>query len=71
MPSGPGAGGEERCVGLIFYFTQLPVPDAMLKPMTHLGNMTTPLSMIVTGMNLSNRKLSVLLLTFTDLPSAT
>ena len=45
-------------LGLIFYFTQLPVPDAVLKPMTHLGNMTTPLSMIVTGMNLSNRKLS-------------
>jgi len=45
-------------LGLVFYFTQLPVPDAVLKPMTHLGNMTTPLSMIVTGMNLSNRKLS-------------
>ena len=45
-------------LGLIFYFAQLPVPDAVLKPMTHLGNMTTPLSMIVTGMNLTNRKLS-------------
>ena len=45
-------------LGLLFYFTQLPVPGAVLKPMTHLGNMTTPLSMIVTGMNLSNRKLS-------------
>lgn len=45
-------------LGLIFYFAQLPVPEALLKPATHLANMTTPLSMIVTGMNLSNRKLS-------------
>lgn len=45
-------------LGLVFYFAQIPVPDALLKPVTHLANITTPLSMIVTGMNLTNRKLS-------------
>ncbi len=45
-------------LGMVFYFAQLPVPDAVLKPMTHLGNMTTPLSMMVTGMNLAGRKFS-------------
>ena len=45
-------------LGMVFYFAQLPVPDAVLKPMTHLANITTPLSMLVTGMNLSKSKLS-------------
>jgi len=45
-------------LGLIFYFAQIPVPEAVLKPVTNLANMTTPLSMIVTGMNLTNRRLS-------------
>ena len=45
-------------LGLIFYFAQIPVPDTVLKPVTHLANITTPLSMIVTGMNLTNGKFS-------------
>lgn len=45
-------------LGLIFYFAQIPVPDALLKPVTHLANITTPLSMIVTGMNLAKSKFS-------------
>ena len=41
-------------LGLIFYFTHLSIPAAVLTPLTHLSNITTPLSMIVTGINLSN-----------------
>lgn len=48
-------------LGLVFYFAQLSVPTALLTPMTHLSNITTPLSMIVTGINLSNGKWSELL----------
>ena len=45
-------------LGLVFYFAQLSIPSAVLTPLTHLSNITTPLSMIVTGMNLSNGKWS-------------
>ena len=45
-------------LGLIFYFAQLSVPAAVLTPLTHLSNVTTPLSMIVTGINLSNGRQS-------------
>lgn len=48
-------------LGLVFYFTQLSVPAALLAPLTHLSNITTPLSMIVTGINLSGGKWSELL----------
>lgn len=48
-------------LGLIFYFAQLSVPTALLTPLTHLSNITTPLSMLVTGINLSNGKWSELL----------
>ena len=48
-------------LGLIFYFAQLSVPAALLTPLTHLSNITTPLSMLVTGINLSNGKWSELL----------
>ena len=48
-------------LGLIFYFNQLSVPAALLTPLTHLSNITTPLSMLVTGINLSNGKWSELL----------
>lgn len=47
-------------LGLVFYFAQLSVPTAILTPITHLSNVTTPLSMFVTGMNLSGGKFSAL-----------
>ena len=47
-------------LGLIFYFARLSVPTAVLTPLTHLSNVTTPLSMFVTGMNLSNGKFTAL-----------
>ena len=45
-------------VGLILYFTQLQLPQAILTPLGYLADATTPLSMIVTGMNLSQGSLS-------------
>ena len=43
-------------VGLLLYFTQLPLPQAILGPLGYLSDATTPLSMIITGMNLSQGK---------------
>ena len=45
-------------LSLIFYFGQIPVPDPILTPIQHLSNVTTPLSMLVTGMNLAQGKVS-------------
>ena len=45
-------------LSLIFYFFQLPVPAPILTPIQHMSNMTTPLSMFVTGMNLAQGRIS-------------
>ena len=45
-------------VGLLLYFTQLPLPQAILGPLGYLSDATTPLSMIITGMNLSQGRMS-------------
>ncbi|MCI9243171.1 MAG: AEC family transporter [Lawsonibacter sp.] len=45
-------------VGTVLYITQLPVPEAVQTPLRHLSNVTTPLSMIITGMNLSQGSLA-------------
>lgn len=45
-------------VGLVLYFTQFRLPQAVLGPLGYLSDATTPLSMIVTGMNLSQGKMS-------------
>jgi hypothetical protein len=45
-------------LGLVVYFTQIQIPQAVLGPLEYLADMTTPLSMIVSGMNLSQGKLS-------------
>ena len=44
-------------VGLLLYFTQLPLPQAILGPLGYLSDATTPLSMIITGMNLSQGRI--------------
>lgn len=64
-----GAGGElslraivftpinaATALSLLFYFFQIPVPGPILTPIQHLSNITTPLSMFVTGMNLAQSK---------------
>lgn len=40
-------------LGLFVYFTGLSIPDVALSPVTRIANLTTPLSMFVTGINLS------------------
>lgn len=44
-------------VGLFLYFTQIQLPQAILGPVGYLSDATTPLSMIITGMNLSQGKI--------------
>ena len=45
-------------LGLVFYCLQIPVPQTILDPIDHLANMTTPLSMLITGMNLAKGRLT-------------
>ena len=52
-----GLGSLLRCpaiyaivVGLILYLFQIPLPTLITQPMELLGNMNTPLSMLITGM---------------------
>ena len=40
-------------LGLVFYCLQIPMPEAVLSPIQNLSNITTPLSMMVTGMKLA------------------
>lgn len=47
-------------LGLLCYFAQISVPTIILTPLTHLGNVTTPMSMFVTGMNLTGKKFSAI-----------
>ena len=43
-------------VGLFFYFTQIQLPQAVRGPLDYLAGVTIPLSMMITGMNLSQGK---------------
>lgn len=45
-------------VGLVLYFTQIQLPQAIRGPLGYLSDATTPLSMIITGMNLSQGRLA-------------
>ena len=47
-------------LGVLIYVTQIPIPAVIENPMISLANMTTPLSMLVIGMNLSNGKISTI-----------
>lgn len=40
-------------LGFLFYIFQLPVPEVILPPLTYLANVTTPLSMVLIGINMS------------------
>lgn len=44
-------------LGLVFYCTQIPMPQAIMTPIEYLADVTTPLSMILTGMTLAHGKL--------------
>ncbi len=45
-------------LGLVFYCGQIPVPEVLMTPLEHLANLTTPLSMFVTGMSLAQGKIT-------------
>jgi len=44
--------------GLLVYCLQIPVPSMIMTPIQHLSNITTPLSMMVTGMSLAGNRVS-------------
>ena len=44
-------------MGALFYGLQISVPQAIHTPIQHLANVTTPLSMVVTGMSLAGSRL--------------
>lgn len=41
-------------IGLCIFFFQIPIPSVIQKPLSLLGNMNTPLSMIITGIIIAN-----------------
>ncbi|MGN0985802.1 MAG: AEC family transporter [Candidatus Enterenecus sp.] len=43
-------------LGLVFYFARWSLPTPILTPVTHLGNLTTPLSMIIIGIDISRTR---------------
>ena len=43
-------------LSLIFYFGRIPVPGPAVIPMTHLSNITTPLSMLITGIAIGQNR---------------
>lgn len=45
-------------LGLIFYFGRISVPEMILSPIVYLSNVTTPLSMMITGMNLARSSIA-------------
>ena len=47
-------------LGLIFYLAQIPIPQVIFSPLEHLSNITTPLSMLITGLSLASHPLSSL-----------
>lgn len=48
-------------IGVIFYFGRIPVPEIIMVPVTHFGNMTTPLSMFTTGAIMASSTIGTLL----------
>lgn len=48
-------------LGGVVYFARIPVPEAVLVPVRYLGNITTPLSMLVVGLGLSGGNVRSLL----------
>ena len=48
-------------LGLTLYLCRLPIPSTLSAPLTYLSNVTTPLSMLVIGMNLTEGRVGDLL----------
>lgn len=43
-------------IGLIIFFARIPIPEVISKPMASVGNMNTPIAMIITGMIIAGSK---------------
>ena len=43
-------------LSLLFYFGRIPLPKTAAIPLTHLSNITTPLSMLITGMAIARSR---------------
>ncbi|MGN0317431.1 MAG: AEC family transporter [Lachnospira sp.] len=43
-------------IGLIIFFARIPMPAVISKPMAYVGNMNTPISMIITGIIIAGSK---------------
>ncbi len=43
-------------LSLLFYFGRIPVPGPAVIPLTHLSNITTPLSMLITGIAIGQNR---------------
>ncbi len=50
-------------IGLVIYLCQIPVPEVIEQPLALIGNMNTPLSMIITGMMIAGSNLAQMLAT--------
>ena len=50
------AGALVRSAGLILYLCRVNVPELIRQPLQLVGNMNTPLSMIITGMLIAGSK---------------
>lgn len=48
-------------IGLVIYLCQIPVPEVIEQPLALIGNMNTPLSMIITGMMIAGSNLAQML----------
>ena len=49
------------CIGLLIYLLQIPIPHVIAQPIGMVGDMTTPISMILTGMTIAGSNLKRLL----------
>ena len=47
-------------LGVLAFLTGVKIPQAVMMPITHIGNVTTPLSMVMAGMVMARSKLSTL-----------
>lgn len=49
------------CIGIIIYLCRIPVPDIISTPLSMIGGMNTPASMIITGVTIAGSSLGQLL----------
>ncbi len=48
-------------LGLIIFLCRIPVPDIISRPLSYIGSMNTPLSMLITGIIIANSSLKTII----------